>query len=139
MKLQKNEFVDTLSLIGRNPNGFADFFYERVGERIPEFGHLFRNSNLELQKAEFIKGFLMVFSLFQNEKELVQFLKDLGTRHVCYEVRKEHYPPIREALLEALENLHGSEWNPRLAENWRELVGVITSRMLEGSDSILSA
>lgn len=136
MDLKKEQFLDTLELIGKRPDFFSAFFYERVAERMPEFKEIFRNTDLRLQRAEFIKGLLVIFSLYEDASELSTFLTELGTRHVCYEVRSEHYPQVKEALMDSLRELHGSTWNSKLEHNWEELMNYITQLMLQGSQRV---
>jgi hemoglobin-like flavoprotein len=136
MSLSKELFLETLILIGENPDKFADDFYKRVEVNIIEFQEVFRNSDLRLQKSEFIKGILKIFSLYSNQTELDSFLIELGTRHVCYEVKEEHYPLIMRSLIEALKNLHKDGWTSKLESDWSELVEIVTKKMLVGCHKI---
>ena len=106
MKMTKDMFQKTLTLISEDPDIFSDFFYDSVMTKSEEFHETFRNTNMKLQKEELINAFVTIFAKLEKPEKLARFLHDLGARHVAYEVREEDYPLIKDALMETLEYLH---------------------------------
>ncbi len=137
--LSKENFQGTLELIGRDPHAFSDFFYEQVEHEIPSFKEIFKNTDLRLQKLELIKGFLQMFSLYDQTEELDHFLFDLGLRHVCYGVDESHYEKIIVALMASLRYVHGESWNKSLESSWELFFSHMTSRMIQGAQSLSEA
>jgi hemoglobin-like flavoprotein len=69
---------------------------------------------------------------------LVAALKELGTRHVSYDVKFEHYPIVGQALLDTLEKALGDDFSPEVKEAWTGGVyGVITENMQAGAKELL--
>lgn len=137
--LSKEYYLGTLELIGRDPQAFSDYFYEQVEQEIPSFKEIFKNTDLRLQKLELIKGFLQMFSLFDQTDELNHFLFDLGLRHVCYGVDEFHYEKINIALMASLKYIHGNSWNKNLERRWEVFFTHMTSRMILGAQSLSEA
>ncbi len=135
-KLSKGEYQSTLELIGNDPDGFTDYFYDLVAKEIPEFNEIFKNTDLRLQKLELIKGFLQMFSLFEKEKELEGFLYDLGTRHVCYGVNESYYGPIKKVLILSMIYIHGDSWSNELEDSWNMFFEFMTESMLVGAKNL---
>ncbi|MDB9787034.1 hypothetical protein OAB57_02925 [Bacteriovoracaceae bacterium] len=136
MRMTKDKYQETLSLIGLNPNGFANQFYGHMFSQNEVFEETFRNSDMRLQKVELVKGFLMIFSLLEDQDKLEEFLVDLGIRHVCYEVLPEFYQDIKVTLYKSIRNLHGDSWTEDLDVSWSELIDFITQKMLDGTNQI---
>jgi hemoglobin-like flavoprotein len=136
---KRSSFEKSLLLIGRDPESFAESFYQNVLAADSEFEQIFRNTDLKFQKSELIKGLLMIFSLMEDGETFNSFLRDLGARHICYEVRPNHYPMIETALLDALKVLHGDYWKGELIEQWQRLIGHIANEMQKGGEAILAA
>ena len=63
---------------------------------------------------------------------MAMYLKYLGTKHHGRGVPAELYPSFCDALLSALEQFHGPDWNPRLAGQWQEAIHRASQAMLEG-------
>ena len=75
--------------------------------------------------------------LAKNDMEtLVAALKDLGARHVGYDVKFEHYPIVGQALLNTLEKALGDDFTPEVKEAWGGVYGVITENMQAGATEL---
>ena len=139
MSLKKSQFLETLELIGKDPNSFADLFYQNIFKASPGLSQTFRNTDLRLQKAELIKGLIQIFAHIDNDEKLSDFLQELGLRHLCYEVKEQDYPLIERSLKKTVKEFHGNSWNESLEKYWDELLNLITHQMIIGSRQVRSA
>ena len=139
MSLNLKLVKESMFYIGQDPDLFSDIFYDHFFENNPEVEKIFRNTDLRIQKLELIKGFLMIFSLIENTKKLTNYLKDLGARHVCYEIESHHYDRVRESLLYAIASIHEEHWNEEFAREWEKISFLIINTMKSGSEGIKAA
>jgi hemoglobin-like flavoprotein len=100
----------------------ADLFYDRLFEIAPETRGLFP-PDLTEQKERLITSLdTTVTSLHRLEAVLA--VKALGERHKGYGVVAEHYAPVGEALIWALEKGVGDDFNAEVKAAW---IGVYTT------------
>jgi hypothetical protein len=96
-------------------------------------------SELFLKHARGVIGMVDVALelLAKNDMEtLVAALKDLGAKHVSYDVKFEHYPIVGQALLNTLEKALGDDFTPEVKEAWGGVYGVITENMQAGATEL---
>ncbi|KAL7567462.1 hypothetical protein ACA910_021418 [Epithemia clementina (nom. ined.)] len=60
---------------------------------------------------------------------LVQALRDLGARHVTYNVSQEHFPIVGEALIMTLAAALGDMFTEEVKEEWLTVADVIFTTM----------
>ena len=58
-------------------------------------------------------------------------LRELARRHITYEVKKEDYQLIGEALFWTLAQIEEIDWTPALAEAWEAAYANIADVMVE--------
>jgi hemoglobin-like flavoprotein len=60
--------------------------------------------------------------------------KQLGADHARAGVHPEHYPLVRDAMLEAMSAALGANgaWTNELARDWRDLINQVCTYMLQG-------
>mmetsp|Transcript_114890 Transcript_114890/g.321069 ORF Transcript_114890/g.321069 Transcript_114890/m.321069 type:complete len:150 (-) Transcript_114890:162-611(-) len=68
---------------------------------------------------------------------LITALRDLGAKHVTYDVKYEHFPIVGEALLHTLEQALGDEFTPEVREAWTAVYHFITKHMTDGMKDFL--
>ena len=120
-------------MVSKDPDTFAEMFYGHVLENEPRLGHVFRNTDLRLQKAELIKGLLIINTLLECEKDLTNYLFDLGLRHTCYEVELGDYKAIEDGLIYAIKFIHGNEWTGEIELTWKNFFKNILNKMKSGA------
>ena len=59
-------------------------------------------------------------------------MKDLGAKHVSYDVSEAHFPIVGQALLDTLEKALGDAFTKETKEAWAGVYGVITENMVAG-------
>ena len=59
-------------------------------------------------------------------------MKYLGTKHQDRGIPFQEYPKFGQALVAALEQFHGPDWNPQLAGQWQEAIDRASNLLFEG-------
>src|SRR5204862_5932199 len=81
----------------------ADLFYDRLFAIAPEFRAMFPQ-DLRDQKKKLIAMLATVVANLHELEKMLPAVQDLGRRHMTYGVTADHYTPVGEALLSALEH-----------------------------------
>ncbi len=132
---QKHRLRKTFALVERQSHVAALVFYQRLFELDPMLRPLFKN-DIEEQAAKLMDMLASALSLLEKPEELTGVLEDLGSRHVAYGVRTEHYGTVGEALLLMLSSVLGSEFDPQTRQAWTALYQSIAETMLRGAAKV---
>jgi hemoglobin-like flavoprotein len=125
---------ESIHRILERSDGLAEpFFYGLFFDRYPEVVAHFRGVNIE-QQAVLLTTALVVIERHYTSSypTTTMYLKYLGTKHLDRGIKPEFFPRFRDALLLALEQFHGSDWDDVLAHQWRQAMDRATATMLEG-------
>ncbi len=115
---------------------FIDHFYEEFFRSQPDLARVFRNTELNLQKERLWKGILEILDLVDRPLVLRKHLRDLGLRHICYEVRDRHYSVVGDKLLNAVKHVHQDEGDNQSESLWTSLVSMLVEEMIAGSRQV---
>lgn len=74
-----------------------------------------------------------LISQLDDRPALTALAARLGHEHRRFEVRPEHYPLFRQALLHTLARLLGENWTPELAGRWSTLYDQLADVMVEAA------
>jgi hemoglobin-like flavoprotein len=107
-------------------------FYTLLFERHPEIRPKFP-TDMERQKFHLAAALAILFRNLDNFGALEQPLMSLGAAHVGYGVKPEHYPLVREIMLESIRSVAGEAWSSQLEGAWREALSQVCSTMLKGA------
>uniref|UniRef100_UPI0018E9EF28 globin domain-containing protein n=1 Tax=Anaplasma marginale TaxID=770 RepID=UPI0018E9EF28 len=130
----KTEILEkTFDTIRPNGQEFAKSFYQNLFIKYPEVEPLFDNVALEQQEKKLLLSLVLVVDNLKNFTYLKNMLRNLGERHLQYDVISDHYPLVGELLLETLEQYLGSDWTAEAKQAWTEAYGVMVNLMLEGA------
>jgi hemoglobin-like flavoprotein len=72
----------------------------------------------------------MSVKMLDNVQDLVPALQRLAARHVAYGSTLEQYGAVGEALLYALEQVSGTQWNAAVADAWVAVYSLMLSVMI---------
>ncbi len=125
------EVQATLDLLLKNEDRFASRFYDKVFEIAPETRALFKN-NLKDQGrllTHMLSG--IVYSL-SRPSHLKMGLRTLGKNHTKYGVEAFHYPVVKQAILETIQEELGEEYNEDIGHAWEQAMDMIIDLMKEG-------
>ncbi|OUR97430.1 hypothetical protein A9Q84_13980 [Halobacteriovorax marinus] len=118
-----------------NIDQFVESFYEHFFSLTPEIFELFKNSEIGKQKNEFkISIHTLLINLSQLDK-LDSYFKDLGIRHICYNVSERHYKLAKESFLYAIKKTYADHWSKVVETKWEEIIDHVTLKMKEGVKS----
>lgn len=122
------EVQATLDQILQNEDEFASKFYARVFEMAPEVRELFKKNMLDQGRmlTHMLGG--IVYSLSRPEY-LILGLKSLGRQHQSYGVERAHYPVVKKALLETIEEQLGEQGNFKVLNAWENALDLVIHSM----------
>ncbi len=122
------EVQATLDMILKNETEFAEKFYARVFTKAPQVRDLFKKNLLDQGRmlTHMLGG--IVYSLSRPEY-LILGLRSLGRQHKTYGVEKEHYPIVKEALLETIEEELGEACNYKILHAWESALDLVIHSM----------
>ncbi len=108
-------------------------FYEILFERHPQARPLFGKNSGAKQEEMLGAALVAVLDHLEDASWLESTLKQLGAKHVDYNVTPEMYRWVGDSLLAALAETAGADWTPAVAAAWTEAYGAIASLMQLGA------
>lgn len=128
------EVQASLSVLLKNEERFAANFYERVFAKAPQVRSMFKN-NMTVQGrllTHMLGG--IVYSL-SRPGHLKLGLKSLGKNHAKYGVIPGHYPVVKEAMLETIEDEMGELYTAEVGAAWTQALDFVLMHMIKGHTS----
>ena len=110
----------------------ADRFYHRLFRTHPELRRLFP-TDMTNQKKKLVDSLVMVVQNLREPTVVRARLEELGRGHVGYAVQAAHYPLVREALVGAMAEVAGADWNADMHAEWTGAIDLVGSIMLDGA------
>ena len=110
----------------------AAIFYDRLFTVAPAVRPLFRG-DMKKQGAMLMKAIGLAVENLHQPETLTETLHALGSRHVGYGAKAEHYPVVGEALLWTLEQGLGDDFDPATRDAWAAAYGLLAEVMQEGA------
>ena len=134
--MQRRILEKTFALIEADSQSFSHDFYQKLFLKYPQLRKLFARTNMEQQERKLLYSLAMIVENFGRRDSLDYIVKNLGKRHLSYQVLAEHYQYVGDILLETLELYLKSEWTPVVQQVWAEAYEQIVNLMLEGSKQL---
>jgi hemoglobin-like flavoprotein len=106
----------------------ASLFYGKLFELDPGARALFKGDMTEQGRKLMTMIGVSVKNL-NNLATIVPAVQKMGTRHVGYGVRDEHYATVAAALLWTLEQAFGDAFTPELKAAWTEAYTILAETM----------
>lgn len=110
----------------------SEIFYARLFARHPDVRRLFP-ADMGLQVGHLRAALALIGRNVRALKSLEGPLMELGVQHVGYGARPEHYPIVRDLLIESIQSVMGPAWTPELSEEWKRLLDWVSTVMLRGA------
>ncbi len=111
-------------------------FYDRLFRDYPQVKPMFEHLDQSEQERKLLASLVFIVQHLRDENKLVDFLKELGGRHVEYGTEADHYDAVATTLLLTLAEVAGDAWTEEVAQAWREALGVIKTVMLQGATAM---
>jgi len=110
----------------------ALLFYGRLFELDPSARRLFHN-DLKLQGQKLVDTLETVVQSLDRFDAIRPRLADLGRLHAGYGVRLEQYDMVITALLWALGQALGTDFDPLTRDAWKQALTAVTTAMRDGA------
>ena len=126
---------DTFPTLKSMGTAMPQLFYGRLFQLDPSTRSLFR-SDIRVQSAKFAQ---MLTALVNGLDELGSFdtaLRQMGQRHAGYNVKLAQYDLVRDALLWAIGQALGPDWNRDVKAAWTALLEHVNSVMRDGQREV---
>jgi hemoglobin-like flavoprotein len=111
---------------------FTDKFYAKLFAAHPHLRPMFP-ADMAAQKAKLLDMLETVFSHLADPQANQQRLEELGKRHKGYGACPHHYPEVTQAMLAAMSEVAGSDWNPAIQAEWRRALALVSEVMLRAA------
>lgn len=110
----------------------AERFYERLFRRAPAVRTMFPE-NMTEQRKKLVETLAFVVQHLRSPDEVLPRLRSLGTAHVKYGARPEHYPIVCEELVAAMGEMGGASWDAEIERDWKNALHLVSAAMIAGS------
>ena len=107
-------------------------FYGRLFEIAPETRALFK-IDIHEQASKLMETLRWTVDALERFEELLPVLADLGRKHATVGVQAYQYEKLRSALLWAMGQALGLEFDRETRVAWDQLITAISTVMLEGA------
>ncbi len=121
----------SFELIRSNGHKLAAAFYRRLFERQPRLRAMFTQP-LEIQQQKLFASLETIVRFLEEPASQRSYLRELGARHAEYGARPEHYDIVIETLLEAIDESLGGRLEPIIANEWHQVLRLVSDFMLDG-------
>jgi len=108
----------------------ADLFYQRLFELAPDLRSMFA-ADLSAQKKKLIDTLAYAVDSLSCPDKLGPELAALGERHADYGTKVEHFTPVGEAMLWALQQALNEEFTPAVADAWEAVYAALAQEMID--------
>ncbi|MCP9874701.1 globin domain-containing protein [Synechococcus sp. Cruz CV-v-12] len=110
-------------------------FYAKLFERYPGVRALFP-TDMRAQEGKLMDSLRAVVAHLEAPQGLQAELRAMGARHVKYGAKTEHYPLVRDLLIESMADAAGKGWSPELNAEWTQAISIVSDIMLEGAATV---
>uniref|UniRef100_A0A7S0TD47 Globin domain-containing protein n=1 Tax=Chrysocystis fragilis TaxID=1411660 RepID=A0A7S0TD47_9STRA len=100
-----------------------------------EFETLARNPLLVKHAVGVIRTVSAVVHMLEEDEMISPILKDLGARHMLYEVKAEHYAIVGAAFLKTMRQALGEGYTGEVDEAFVGLWNSVIAELMQGCDS----
>jgi hemoglobin-like flavoprotein len=128
ISLVKTSFAEATADRGE----LARVFYDRLFETSPELRSMFTTDRHE-QERKLTLELEAIVDLLDHVDQLIVRTSDLGSRHVAYGARADHYELVGAAMLTALAEVLGDRFTPQTADAWRYAYNLVAEAMQQGA------
>lgn len=125
----------SFNLLKPKATALVDTFYDLLFAQFPQVRGMFP-ADLDGQKGKLVGALAFVVANVRNPDALAKTLREMGARHVKYGTREEHYPIVRDVMLQAMARTAGSDWNQTLEQDWAWALNTVAALMIEGAQAV---
>jgi len=111
----------------------AEIFYDTLFEMDPSLKTLFPSDMAE-QHKKLMSMLDTAVKLLDNPDKLIPAVEKLGTKHVAYGTKTEHYDTVGAALLKTLTTGLGDDFTPAVKSAWTAIYKTLATTMISAAD-----
>lgn len=123
---------ESWTLIEDEQDTMAGRFYSRLFLSQPHLRDLFP-VHLDVHRARLLAAIVKVIQDFDDPHLFGGYLRSLGRDHRKFQVTPQHYPVVRDALLDALRTVGGQRWCLEYQQAWRDAYDMVANAMIAGA------
>ena len=112
-----------------NADALTSRFYDRLFEIDASAARLFAGVDMTTQRAKLAQALAVVVTSLDDADRLLPAIAALGKRHAHYGVESRHFDSVGEALLFALGDSLGEEFNSDVRSAWTDAYALVASVM----------
>jgi hemoglobin-like flavoprotein len=113
-------------------DAMVEGFYRRLFERAPQVRALF-SKDMTRQREHLAASLAIIARNTIHLDILREPLMELGVQHIVFGARPEHYPIVRDAMLDAIGEAMGPAWTDQLRGDWLAALNDVVALMLRGA------
>lgn len=133
MTLQVELLEKSFAVVAPKGNELVEVFYRNLFADFPQVRPLFAHVQMAEQKKKLLASLQLVVNNLRRPSVLGPALSEMGSRHVDYGTREEHYPAVGQTLLKSLAQVAGNSWNEELNQAWAEAYDAVSQMMIAGA------
>ncbi len=115
-----------------NKDAMISDFYTRLFAKAPAVRSMFP-PDMKAQKQHLAAAVGLVVTKADALDSLAKPLAEMGARHVGYGAKPEHYPVVRDTMVETIMNALGAKATPQIRDAWTVALDAVASAMLKGA------
>lgn len=122
---------DSFKMLAPRGPELMDRFYAHLFSKHPALRKMFPR-DMSGQKNKLLAALVLVVQNLRNPEALQPVLIEMGGRHAGYGTEPEHYPIVRDTLVQVMADMAGDKWSARLTGDWTAALSVVAGIMMEG-------
>lgn len=122
---------DSFKLLAPRGEELVDRFYANLFARHPAVRPLFP-AEMKSQESMLLAALVLAVKSLRDPDNLRAALLGLGARHEEIGMREEHYPVVRDTLVDVMGQMAGDAWTSQLNDDWTAAIDFVASVMIEG-------
>jgi hemoglobin-like flavoprotein len=118
------------NLILQQKEAFSKVYYARLFQLYPQLEAFFVRSSERERQGSLLGTLLSIVALTDRSRNFDMAVRVFGVRHERLGVQPEHYPMVKQVLLETLQHFLGDEWTPQVEASWEKGFELASSYMM---------
>lgn len=139
MSLDKEKIRASFEIVKPIAVEAVTHFYETLFSTFPQSRELFGKVDMDKQRRALIQSLVRIVDGLDDLESLQTYLRAMGSRHVRYGVKEEHYAMVGKSLLSTFRHFFKENWTSELEDQWILAIGFIADQMLEGAKTVTVA
>ncbi len=112
-------------------------FYHHLFEKNPQLMSIF-HGDLHSQGQKLMDMLDFIVTNIGNPDTLLPAVRELGVRHVGYQVKTEHYEMVGESLIFAMGELLGDAFTEEAEAAWKKAYAFLAEVMIEAANEVIA-